>query len=97
MKRKRFLDAANRWDKCYYGDAQRLQFKPFYSDDFSEKLLDEHEAELEKIKKHFNENSHLFAMVRVPYIALVSNILRYLLLVTAPPIKITILRWAKDS
>jgi hypothetical protein len=96
MKRKRFLDAANRWDKCYYGDAQQLQFKPFYSDDFSEKLLDEHEAELEKIKKHFNENSHLFAMVRVAYSALGSNI-RYLVLVNAPPIKITILRWAKDS
>jgi Microtubule associated protein (MAP65/ASE1 family) len=96
MKRKRFLDAANRWDKCYYGDAQRLQFKPFYSDDFSEKLLDEHEAELEKIKKHFNENSHLFAMVRVAYSALGSNI-RYLVPVTAPPITVTILRWSRDS
>jgi protein regulator of cytokinesis 1 len=51
------------WDNCYYGAAQRQQFKPFYSDDFSEALLDQHERELDKIKKHYNENSHLFAMV----------------------------------
>ena len=51
------------WTRCYYGAAQQSQFKPFYSDDYSERLLEEHEKELDKIRKHYNDNSHLFEMV----------------------------------
>lgn len=51
------------WEKCYYGAAQQSQFKPFVSQDYSERLLEEHEKELEKIIKYYNENAHLFAMV----------------------------------
>ena len=54
------------WALCYYGAAQRQSFLPFYSTDFSEQLLEEHERELEKIKKHFNDNAPLFALVMAP-------------------------------
>ncbi len=37
---------------------------PFQSSEFTEKLLDDHEKELNMIKKHYNENSSLFLMVR---------------------------------
>ncbi len=40
-----------------------FQFMPFYSSDFTEKLLEDHETELDAIKKHYNDNAHLFAMV----------------------------------
>ena len=51
------------WKKCYYGNAEKQTFAPFYSTDFSEDLLERHEEELEKIRKHYNDNAPLFAMV----------------------------------
>ena len=51
------------WKKCHYGNADKQTFAPFYSNDFSEELLERHEQELEKIRKHYNDNAPLFAMV----------------------------------
>ena len=52
------------WNLCFYGAAQQHSFAPFYSIDFTEELLEEHEHELEKIKKHYNDNAPLFAKVQ---------------------------------
>lgn len=52
------------WQLCYYGSEERQQFKPFSSNNFTEKLLEEHEQELERIKTYYTENKPLFDMVK---------------------------------
>ncbi|XP_069834139.1 protein regulator of cytokinesis 1-like isoform X2 [Dendropsophus ebraccatus] len=38
------------WDKCFYSLEQRKEFAPYYSDDFSEYLLSQHDEEVVKMK-----------------------------------------------
>jgi protein regulator of cytokinesis 1 len=51
------------WDKCYYSREERDKFEPFYSQDYTEDLLDKHEAEVEAIKTYYLDNVALFAKV----------------------------------
>ena len=39
------------WDKCYFSQQQREAFKPFFSDDFSEELLEQHDTEVQHMKQ----------------------------------------------
>lgn len=51
------------WDKCFYSADQRNNFSPLHCIDFTEELLEEHEAEAEKLKNYLNENKELFEKV----------------------------------
>ncbi len=51
------------WDQCYYGNEQRAKFKPFHSLCFSEELLAEHEAEVDRIRKYHETHKDLFQKV----------------------------------
>ncbi|XP_022251972.1 protein regulator of cytokinesis 1-like isoform X2 [Limulus polyphemus] len=48
------------WDKCFYGEKQREDFKPFYSDNYNEELLDAHDAEVHKMKTLYEEHQEIF-------------------------------------
>uniref|UniRef100_G3NRC1 Protein regulator of cytokinesis 1a n=1 Tax=Gasterosteus aculeatus aculeatus TaxID=481459 RepID=G3NRC1_GASAC len=38
------------WEKCFYSEEQRQSFVPYYDDDFTEELLNLHEAEIGTLK-----------------------------------------------
>ncbi|XP_063281401.1 protein regulator of cytokinesis 1-like isoform X2 [Pelobates fuscus] len=43
------------WDKCFYSAEQRNAFSPYFSDDFTEELLSEHDEELVRLKHHYEK------------------------------------------
>ena len=51
------------WDKCFYSENQKNQFKAFHSIDFTEELLEKHEAELDRMKDYLELNKELFVKV----------------------------------
>lgn len=51
------------WNKCYISEEERRVFTPFYSDDYTEKLLDQHDAEIEKMKQFYEKYKELFTRV----------------------------------
>jgi len=51
------------WDECFYSPDQREDFQALHSIDFTEELLEEHEAELNKMKEYLAQNKDLFVRV----------------------------------
>eukprot|EP00092_Neocalanus_flemingeri_P102604 GFUD01131245.1.p1 GENE.GFUD01131245.1~~GFUD01131245.1.p1 ORF type:complete len:662 (-),score=174.00 GFUD01131245.1:409-2394(-) len=51
------------WDACFYSPDQRNDFSPLHSIDFTEDLLDQHEAEVAKLKTYLSGNKELFDRV----------------------------------
>merc|ERR1719450_1544840 len=51
------------WDECFYSPDQRDDFQALHSIDFTEELLEEHEAELNKMQEYLAQNKDLFVRV----------------------------------
>jgi len=51
------------WDDCFYSPEQRNQFQPLHSIEFTEELLDLHEAEVAKLQGYLDQHKDLFAKV----------------------------------
>merc|ERR1719483_1125108 len=51
------------WDQCFYSPEQRNNFSPLHCINFTEELLEEHEAEAERLKTYLNDNKDLFEKV----------------------------------
>ena len=51
------------WDRCFYSDNQKNAFQALHSIDFSEELLEKHEAELDRMKEYEALNRELFVKV----------------------------------
>lgn len=47
------------WDQCFYSQEQRQAFAPFYAEDYTENLLQLHDAEIVQLKTtmKFTRNS----------------------------------------
>ena len=41
------MELVDYWDKCHYSQEERDKFDPFYADEFTEELLQKHEAEVQ--------------------------------------------------
>ena len=51
------------WDQCFYSEDQKNSFQALHSIDFTEELLEQHEAELERMKEYLELNKELFIKV----------------------------------
>ena len=51
------------WEQCFYSSNQINDFGPLHSIDFSEELLELHEAEVERLKLYYEQNKELFTKV----------------------------------
>ena len=51
------------WDQCFYSEDQKNSFQALHSIDFTEELLEQHEAELERMKEYLELNRELFIKV----------------------------------
>ena len=47
------------WDRCFYSDNQKNAFQALHNIDFTEELLEKHEAELDKMKEYQELNREL--------------------------------------
>ncbi|XP_033022568.1 protein regulator of cytokinesis 1 isoform X2 [Lacerta agilis] len=56
-------ELADYWEKCFYGDEQRRAFSPYYEDDFTEELLQQHEEEVSRIKQCYERHQELFESI----------------------------------
>merc|ERR1712048_1442900 len=50
------------WDKCYFSEDQRQLFQSFYSDEFTEEMLLDHEHQVTTLKNYFEENKEIFKL-----------------------------------
>ncbi|TNN00201.1 hypothetical protein fugu_011447 [Takifugu bimaculatus] len=48
------------WEKCFYSLEQREAFTPYQADDFTEELLNLHEAEVKALEKYYEDHRELF-------------------------------------
>ncbi|XP_071752769.1 protein regulator of cytokinesis 1-like isoform X1 [Centroberyx gerrardi] len=48
------------WEKCFYSQEQRQAFVPYHDDNFTEELLNLHEAEMLILKKYYEDHKELF-------------------------------------
>ncbi|XP_074534446.1 protein regulator of cytokinesis 1-like isoform X2 [Halichoeres trimaculatus] len=48
------------WERCFYSPEQRQAFFAYHSDDFTEELLEVHEAEIKILKKYYEDHKELF-------------------------------------
>ncbi|XP_071369359.1 protein regulator of cytokinesis 1b isoform X2 [Centroberyx affinis] len=48
------------WEKCFFSTDQRQAFVPYFSEDFTEELLGLHDAEIQRLKQHYEEHKELF-------------------------------------
>uniref|UniRef100_A0A3P9LXD0 Protein regulator of cytokinesis 1b n=1 Tax=Oryzias latipes TaxID=8090 RepID=A0A3P9LXD0_ORYLA len=51
------------WEKCFYSSEQRQDFPAFFRVDFDEDLLALHEAELHRLKQHYEKHQELYSGV----------------------------------
>ncbi|XP_062819609.1 protein regulator of cytokinesis 1 isoform X2 [Anolis carolinensis] len=52
------------WDKCFFSEQQRRSFAPYFQDDFTEELLQQHDAEILRMKQYYETHQELFEGVR---------------------------------
>ncbi|XP_057700793.1 protein regulator of cytokinesis 1-like isoform X1 [Corythoichthys intestinalis] len=48
------------WEKCFFSTEQRQAFSPYFSQDFTEELLSLHDAEIQRLKQHYENHKELF-------------------------------------
>lgn len=54
------VEIALLWEKCFYSQEQQQAFVPYHNEDFTEELLNLHEAEVSALKKYYESHSELF-------------------------------------
>ncbi|XP_061451694.1 protein regulator of cytokinesis 1 isoform X2 [Rhineura floridana] len=56
-------EMADYWDKCFYGTEQRHSFCPYYEDNYTEELLQQHDEEVARIKHYYERHQELFEAI----------------------------------
>ncbi len=51
------------WHKCHYGESQRREFLPAFSDDYRDDILGDLESELDRMNGFYRDNEELFQKV----------------------------------
>lgn len=65
---ERFIEATRTelntiWDKCLYGVNQKKEFRPAFSDEFTDDSLSAHESELDRMRGFYADNVEVFKLV----------------------------------
>ncbi|KAI1889739.1 hypothetical protein AGOR_G00166040 [Albula goreensis] len=53
-------EIASFWDKCFFSADQREVFVPYYEDNITEEVLSLHDAEILRLKQHYEDHKELF-------------------------------------
>lgn len=57
-------ELAQYWDRCFFGPEQRRAFAPYYDEDYTEGLLQLHDAEVARLRSYYEAHRELFAGVQ---------------------------------
>ncbi|XP_053128405.1 protein regulator of cytokinesis 1 isoform X2 [Hemicordylus capensis] len=57
-------ELADLWDRCFYSAEQRQAFRPYYEEDFTEQLLQQHDQEVAELRRYFEAHQPLFEGVQ---------------------------------
>ncbi|XP_035991800.1 protein regulator of cytokinesis 1b isoform X2 [Fundulus heteroclitus] len=52
------------WEKCFFSIDERQDFAPYFSEDFNEELLALHDAEIQRLKQHYEGHRELYEGVQ---------------------------------
>ncbi|KAB0380728.1 hypothetical protein FD755_008512 [Muntiacus reevesi] len=58
------VEVAQHWDKCFYSQGQRRAFAACYSEDYTENLLQLHDAEIVRLRNYYEVHKELFEGVQ---------------------------------
>ncbi|XP_074092311.1 protein regulator of cytokinesis 1-like [Macrotis lagotis] len=58
------VELALYWEKCFYSQQQREAFTPYYDEDYTEILLQQHDAEVASLKQYYEMHKELFEGVK---------------------------------
>ncbi|XP_021120487.1 protein regulator of cytokinesis 1 isoform X7 [Heterocephalus glaber] len=58
------VELAQYWDRCFYSQEQREAFAPYYAEDYTESLLQLHDAEIVQLKNYYEVHKELFEGVQ---------------------------------
>uniref|UniRef100_A0A8C0RWB0 Protein regulator of cytokinesis 1 n=1 Tax=Canis lupus familiaris TaxID=9615 RepID=A0A8C0RWB0_CANLF len=58
------VELAQYWDQCFYSQEQRQAFAPYYDEDYTENLLQLHDAEIVRLKNYYEVHKELFEGVQ---------------------------------
>uniref|UniRef100_A0A452S2F0 Protein regulator of cytokinesis 1 n=1 Tax=Ursus americanus TaxID=9643 RepID=A0A452S2F0_URSAM len=58
------VELAQYWDQCFYSQEQRQAFAPYYADDYTENLLQLHDAEIVRLRNYYEVHKELFEGVQ---------------------------------
>ncbi|XP_026945108.1 protein regulator of cytokinesis 1 isoform X1 [Sagmatias obliquidens] len=58
------VELAQYWDQCFYSQEQRQAFAPYYSEDYTENLLQLHDAEIVQLRNYYEVHKELFEGVQ---------------------------------
>ncbi|XP_069416437.1 protein regulator of cytokinesis 1 isoform X7 [Ovis canadensis] len=58
------VEVAQYWDKCFYSQEQRQAFAAYYSEDYTENLLQLHDAEIVRLRNYYEVHKELFEGVQ---------------------------------
>ncbi|KAB0400916.1 hypothetical protein E2I00_004655 [Balaenoptera physalus] len=58
------VELAQYWDQCFYSQEQRQAFAPYYSEDYTENLLQLHDAEIVRLRNYYEVHKELFEGVQ---------------------------------
>ncbi|OWK09059.1 PRC1 [Cervus elaphus hippelaphus] len=58
------VEVAQHWDKCFYSQEQRQAFAAYYSEDYTENLLQLHDAEIVRLRNYYEVHKELFEGVQ---------------------------------
>jgi protein regulator of cytokinesis 1 len=66
---KRFVEEIQKdlkywWDMCLVGDEERMQFRPYSSECFTEDLLELHELQVQRLWAYYEQNIVIFELVK---------------------------------
>lgn len=57
-------ELAQFWDQCFYSQEQRQAFAPYYDEDYTENLLQLHDAEIVRLRNYYESHKDLFEGVQ---------------------------------
>uniref|UniRef100_A0A671G7X4 Protein regulator of cytokinesis 1 n=1 Tax=Rhinolophus ferrumequinum TaxID=59479 RepID=A0A671G7X4_RHIFE len=58
------VELAQYWDQCFYSQEQRQAFAPYYDEDYTENLLQLHDAEIVRLRNYYESHKELFEGVQ---------------------------------
>nr|KAF6411402.1 protein regulator of cytokinesis 1 [Rousettus aegyptiacus] len=58
------VELAQYWDQCFYSQEQRQAFTPYYDEEYTENLLQLHDAEIVRLRNYYEVHKELFEGVQ---------------------------------